>query len=452
MWSLQTGRYKHYQDYGWAHFIDNKSLSVDGAYNTTVQGDIAGTCQLNLLSSYCSMIKKTALFHLLVIGASVLSSSISTTLSAQITDPILQKCIARLSGFHGFEYNASFKMKFFDNTDTTDFFSRHCKVLKREQDTILKYHAIVSNGQTDIGYTGEHFFMCNKQEKWIKKEPVAVLGRNFIRNNIGLNFIPSFFYSTAPLSSWINTASTVSRAADTIVGSRNYYLIKFIFKPDEEITRSERYLYIDRQTYLPVKMQIFSEYKGIQQEYQELIIKNLKGINNKKATIHYSFIRGLEPEPFGMPGKKTVMPLLSIGTTLPPFAGTDLSGQPFYAENVSGYKLVLLDFWHLACAPCLKSIPELAALQHDYFYRGLQVIGLNSTDTSAQKIAEIKKFIPVLRMNYPVILVGKETEQIFQVTVWPTVYLIENGKIIHAASGYTERDIKKLRELIEQRL
>jgi len=395
------------------------------------------------------------LYNLVIIM--LLSNGIST-LRAQANapvsspDPVLQKCIARLTGFAGFEYDASFKMKFFDNADTTDFYSRHCRVLKKQEDTILKYHALLSNGSTDIGYTGELFFMSNKKENWLKREPAAVLGRSFIRNNIGLNFVPSFIYSTDPLNSWIKAAIDITRLKDNRAAGKNCYVIKFIFKADEEITRSERYLYIDKQTFLPVKMQGYAEYKGIQQEYQELVIKNLVGIRDMKATIKYNFLPGLEPQPFDAARKKTELPLLKEGTPVPQFTGKYTDNKPFEQGDFSGNQLLLLDFWYLACPPCLKAIPELANLQNEYAPKGLQILGLNSIDTSANKVAEIKKFIPVLNMHYPVVLVSKETEQAFRVSAWPTVYLVENGKIIYAGKGYDETEFKNLRSIIEQRL
>lgn len=387
---------------------------------------------------------------LLSIESSVLHSQANNTGSP--LDPVLQTCIARLKELPGFEYDATFKMKFFDNADTTDFFSRHCRVLKKENDTILKYHAILSNGGTDIGYNGEQFFMTNKKGNWLKREPVADLGRSYIRNNIGLNFVPSFIYSTDPLNSWIKAAIDITKLEDSRTAGKNCYVIKFIFKADEDITRSERYLYIDKQTFLPVKMQGYAEYKGIQQEYQELVIKNLVGIKDKKATMQYSFTPGLEPEPFDAARKRTEVPLLKEGTPVPQFIGKYIDNKPFQPEDLTDKKLILLDFWYLACPPCLRAIPELSNLQNEYAARGLQILGLNSTDTSANKVAEIKKFIPVLNMNYPVVLVSKETEQAFQVTVWPTVYLVENGKIIYAGKGYDETEFKNLRSIIEQRL
>ncbi len=395
--------------------------------------------------------KITRLLFFLFSGFTLLSSG-GTTLYAQSIDPVLQKCISRLREFDGFEYDASFKMKFFDNTDTTDFYTRHCRVLKKQEDTILKYHAIVSNGSTDVGYTGEDFFMSNKKESWLKKEKSQVLGRNFIRNNIGTNFVPSYLYSLDPVSSWIKAAIDISRLADSSSSGKKYYVIKFSFKADEEITRSERYLYIDKQTFLPVRMQGYAEYKGIQQEYQELVIKNLVGLKNKKAAIHYSFIPGVEPEPFDMARKKSEVPLLNTGTEMPHWTGKYVNNKSFQPGDLSDKKLVVLDFWYLACPPCLKAIPMLANLQTEFGAKGLQILGLNSTDTSEKKIAEIKKFIPVLQMNYPVILIGKETEQAFQVTVWPTFYLIENGKIIYTGKGYDENEFKTLRTIIEQRL
>lgn len=387
---------------------------------------------------------------LLSTGSSTLRAQANAPVSS--SDPVLQQCIARLTSFAGFEYDASFKMKFFDNSDTTDFYSSHCRVLKKQEDTVLKYYAIISKGGTDIGYTGEMFFMSNKKEKWLKREAAAVVGKSFIRNNIGLNFVPGFIYSTEPLHSWIKAAIDIIRLEDSSTAGKNCYVIKFIFKADEDITRSERCLYIDKQTFLPVKMLGYAEYKGIQQEYQELVIKKLVGISNKNAAIDYRFQEDIHAEPFDGTRKKTELPLIKEGTPMPQFTGRYIDNKPFQPADLSDKKLLLLDFWYLACAPCLSAIPELANLQKEYAAKGLQILGLNSTDTSANKVAEIKKFIPVLNMNYPVVLVSKETEQAFQVTVWPSFYLIEDGRIIYTSKGFDENEFRHLKTIIEERL
>lgn len=397
----------------------------------------------------CNKYQVLLLLWLMLPGQTVFSQPGKPDLSAET---ILQKTIATLKLFAGFEYDASFKMKFFDNADTTNFFSRHCRIIKKEQDTILKYHALLSNGGTDIGYTGELFFMSNKKENWLKREPAAAVGRSFIRNNIGLNFVPSFIYSTDPLNSWIKAAIDIIRLEDSKTVGKNCYVLKFIFKADEDITRSERYLYIDKQTFLPVKMLGYAEYKGIQQEFQELVLKNLVGIKHKNAAIDYRFLEVIIAEPFDASRNKTELPLLKEGTPMPQFTGRYIDNKPFQPADLSGKKLILLDFWYLACPPCLRAIPELANLQNEYAGKGLQVLGLNSTDTSAKKVAEIKKFIPVLNINYPVVLVSKETEQAFRVTAWPTFYLIENGKIIYTGKGYDEKEFRQLKMIIEQRL
>lgn len=106
-------------------------------------------------------------------------------------------------------------------------------------------------------------------------------------------------------------------------------LHKFIFKSDEEITRSERYRYIDKQTFLPVKTQAYAEYKGIQQEYKELVIKNLVGIKHKNATIHHDFLPMREPDAFDAARKTAEVPLLKEGTAAPQFTGRGYNETEF---------------------------------------------------------------------------------------------------------------------------
>ncbi len=56
---------------------------------------------------------------------------------------------------------------------------------------------------------------------------------------------------------------------------------------------------------------------------------------------------------------------LPLGADFLPFEGVDLSGNA-YAMDAKPEDLILLDFWYLACSPCMKAMPEMAALFNKY--------------------------------------------------------------------------------------
>ncbi len=73
-----------------------------------------------------------------------------------------------------------------------------------------------------------------------------------------------------------------------------------------------------------------------------------------------------EPLP---PGGREVAPLL------PPLTLPDLTGQA-QALRAAPDEITVLNFWATWCIPCLKELPELVALQHQWQEHGVHVVGV----------------------------------------------------------------------------
>jgi len=65
-----------------------------------------------------------------------------------------------------------------------------------------------------------------------------------------------------------------------------------------------------------------------------------------------------------------------VGSVLHNFALNDLQGQPWEFQKQRRGRVVLLDFWHTGCVPCIQTIPVLNSLQGDFGQSGLEVIGI----------------------------------------------------------------------------
>ncbi len=77
----------------------------------------------------------------------------------------------------------------------------------------------------------------------------------------------------------------------------------------------------------------------------------------------------------------------------------DLSGVE---QRLSAYRgrVVVLNFWATYCVPCLKEMPDLAAIQNHYAALGVQVIGA-AADTAEDK-QKVLQFIKSSKVNFPV--------------------------------------------------
>ncbi|MFG4003371.1 redoxin domain-containing protein [Flavobacterium aquidurense] len=140
---------------------------------------------------------------------------------------------------------------------------------------------------------------------------------------------------------------------------------------------------------------------------------------------------------------------LGIGGTVPDFTLNTVNGATLTLSKVnSKYKLV--DFWASWCVPCRKSFPHLSELYKKYQSKGLEIIGIGTSDEEAKwrkAIMEDKTlwnhvFDPGTSRG-----VGKVAAT-YGVPFLPTTFLIDNnGKIILRNPTADQLD-QKLAELL----
>ncbi len=113
-------------------------------------------------------------------------------------------------------------------------------------------------------------------------------------------------------------------------------------------------------------------------------------------------------------------------------------------------RIVILNFWATYCGPCVKEMPDLAAVQNHYAALGVQVIGASAETLAEQK--EVRKFITDLKINFPVWL-GATTEDMARFGLGPalpgTAVIGRDGKIVAIYPGtVTLADLKKQLDLL----
>jgi thiol-disulfide isomerase/thioredoxin len=150
-------------------------------------------------------------------------------------------------------------------------------------------------------------------------------------------------------------------------------------------------------------------------------------------------------------GPARVPSCVLVGKTLYNFALYDLQGQPWEFKKQKRGKVVLLDFWHTGCVPCIQTIPNLVDLQRKFGDYGLEIIGIayEQSGTPAAKAQRVAGMARVKGITYQLLQGGGQNcpvAQQFELTHVPTLVLIgEDGRIEWRHTGALDRD--KLNDL-----
>jgi len=85
------------------------------------------------------------------------------------------------------------------------------------------------------------------------------------------------------------------------------------------------------------------------------------------------------------------------GQPLPHVKAEDMNGNPVDSKELLG-KVILLDFWALTCADCMKELPHVIDLYNKYNEQGLEVIGMQM---ERLKIPVVKEALKEQNLTLP---------------------------------------------------
>lgn len=99
--------------------------------------------------------------------------------------------------------------------------------------------------------------------------------------------------------------------------------------------------------------------------------------------------------------------------------------------------------------PCVKAIPHLTKLQNNY--QNVKILAINSNDNHAQGLSRLPDFIRQHNINFDIILSTSAYDKIYNVKVYPTIYVIDkNGIIAYSQVGFSEDKTDALDAVIKR--
>lgn len=124
-----------------------------------------------------------------------------------------------------------------------------------------------------------------------------------------------------------------------------------------------------------------------------------------------------------------------------------VDGSVFKLSDKKG-KVLLVNLWATWCGPCRGEMPALVKLQDQYRQQGLEIIGLNADDESADKI---NKFSEEMKLNYTLVWSdSKFQNSLLNISKFPGIpqsFLIDrDGNLRAVFTGGSAGEIQKLDE------
>jgi peroxiredoxin len=340
-------------------------------------------------------------------------------------------------------YNISYKMKFFSDDDTTKI-SGQCKLIRRVKDPLFRgefwYH---TNDSLDGFYNLQNTYLIDHREQKI----IQSTEKKLISRHTTGDLIDVYFLFPKELTDEVNDP----KVHTSLLENKEYFIVVFKYADFDGFTKGERKLWIRKKDYVIDKVTFCIKFQGHYQ-YNEWNLKNIEfdkvssadlGSEVDYALKSYAYKKQTnEPE-------ETFKPL-AIGTAAPDFSAMSFQDDKLFSLNNQKGKIIVMDFFYMSCMPCIKAIPELVKLKENYGDRGVMVIGINSVDTGKNKTDRLAEFIRLNHINYPIILPHSKTDSLYNISSYPTLYIISSeGNIVFSGTGYSKNFYSTLASVID---
>ena len=128
-----------------------------------------------------------------------------------------------------------------------------------------------------------------------------------------------------------------------------------------------------------------------------------------------------------------------VGTVVP-FESNDLFGNKQNIDQFRG-RIVVLNFWATYCPPCLKEMPDLAAIQNEFAAFGVQVIGASADESEDRE--KVIEFVRETKVNFPIWMTASAEDMIrygLGGALPGTVIIDRDGKVVKVISGVITKE------------
>lgn len=333
-------------------------------------------------------------------------------------------------------YNLQFSKKWHHDNDT--LIKNYRVSFEKETDT--SFWAVVKHHDNDTllaYYTPDSFYQFSYIENRYLR---AKLDSKDINERIYHFFLPNNYSHLLDYEKglWADTTSNIEYLGVKSIKGKRVHKVRLKLNVNDKPALDEVSftIFIERETYIPIRLSIDIVLMG-KRQYQdwEIIESNLNHPNEKNYCSNFIIPKRFKLYKSNFEERIT-KGLLEKDVLAPLFTLPNLENDSIHLNQIND-GLILLDFWYLSCYPCRKAIPELNRLDSLYQKKGLTILGINSYD--GKKLEKVRETVQELKISYPILMDNaKEVNKKYRITSYPSYYLLDakSKKIIHQDSGY----------------
>ena len=133
------------------------------------------------------------------------------------------------------------------------------------------------------------------------------------------------------------------------------------------------------------------------------------------------------------------VPGLKKGSVAPNFTVQDRTGKPVKLSDYAG-KVVVIDFWSIACVPCQQMMPELNGLARKFKGKNVVFLTMDFLDSQGAFKTWLKKHNSYDAIKFlwdPADPLNSVAISLYKVSAFPVQFVVDKtGKIAFANDGY----------------
>ncbi|HOW31602.1 MAG TPA: TlpA disulfide reductase family protein [Bacteroidales bacterium] len=372
----------------------------------------------------------------------------------QLDKEILRKLITESTKINSVSYKVDYRFKYLSEDDTIHL-QADCKLQKAPDDSLFGAMLLINRYDSIVKYYDlRSIYSVNHNTKTIIEYPNPTEQKWALKSDLTADLIKTYYINPSVLLEKIEDSVNKVEFSDTVFQTASYWTIS-IFYPDEQLFKDNwEQIWINKSNKLITKRIWQIKFQNnIQYAEWNLTEINFEDISSSELEKRFKAYKGQYKHEVYYEQTSTVPPMLSEDEIAPDFNGQFYPDYKRFKLSDLKDNVVLLDFFYMACYPCILAISELRELQIEYENLGLKIIGINRIDNSEKGFKKLPDFINANKINYPIVFVNKEVPALYNVQAYPSFFVInKKGEIIYSQQGYKANMKDTIKALIEKEL